>query len=86
MQSTGNFSCSSFGQLRHNQAIHGTYTCKGGMQHPTTSSGQSGTNTKSGGSGGSGSSGSSHKNAGIVNAANLPVVGLVAAFGAFFAL
>ncbi|KAL2833360.1 GPI-anchored cell wall organization protein-domain-containing protein [Aspergillus cavernicola] len=75
MQSTGNFSCETFDSWKDN-TIHGTYKCEAETSDPTTSDGSSGSSTTT-----SGSDSSTTDDAGVLTAANLPVMGAAAIFG-----
>ncbi|KAF7114360.1 hypothetical protein CNMCM5793_008312 [Aspergillus hiratsukae] len=77
LQSTGNFSCTSFDNAKKEQVIRGTYKCKAAEANPTTKDGASGTTTSSGSS-----SSASKSSAADLNAANLPALGFAAVFGA----
>jgi len=77
LQSTGNFSCTTFDKAKSDQIIHGTYKCKASEANPTTKDGASGTTTSSGSS-----SSASKSSAADLNAANLPALGFAAVFGA----
>ncbi|GIJ82403.1 3-prime end of extra cellular mutant protein [Aspergillus pseudoviridinutans] len=78
LQSTGNFSCTSFDKAKSDKIIKGAYKCKGGEPNPTTKDGSSGTTTTSSGS----SASASKSSAADLNAANLPALGFAAVFGA----
>lgn len=77
MQSTGNFSCSDFNDIK--STVRGSFTCKASTAHPTTTDGSSG--TSSGTSSGSSSSSSAKSAAGVIGV-NVPAVAITAAFGA----
>ncbi|GFF37600.1 protein ecm33 [Aspergillus udagawae] len=77
LQSTGNFSCSSFAKAKSDNIIKGQYKCKSAEANPTTKDGSSGTTTSSGSS-----ASASKSSAADLNAANLPALGFAAVFGA----
>lgn len=78
MQSTrGNFSCSDLRKLKSDDVIKGSFKCDATNNNPTTANGGSGTSSSS-----SSSSSSTSSGAAFMNAANVPVVGLAAVFGA----
>ncbi|KAL4809068.1 GPI-anchored cell wall organization protein-domain-containing protein [Aspergillus unguis] len=75
MQSTGNFSCSTFNSWKDN-TIHGKYDCKASTNDPTTADGSSGSSTTS-----SGGDSSPTDDAAVLTGANVPAMGLAALFG-----
>ncbi|KAL5050301.1 hypothetical protein BDW71DRAFT_173566 [Aspergillus fruticulosus] len=75
MQSTGNFSCSTFNSWKDN-TIHGTYKCEAETSDPTTADGTSGSSTTT-----SGDSSSPTDDAAVLTAANVPAMGVAALFG-----
>ncbi|KAJ9303709.1 hypothetical protein DTO217A2_6818 [Paecilomyces variotii] len=77
MQSTGNFSCSDFQDIK--STVRGSFTCKSSTPDPTTSDGSSGTSS---GTSSSSSSSSTAKSAASLVDINAPAVALIAAFGA----
>lgn len=81
MQSTGDFSCSNFKNLRSKDVIRGDFKCKSNASNPTTKDGSSG-GSGSGTSTGSGSSTTSSGAASVDNVANMPGMGMAAVFGA----
>ncbi|KAL4878585.1 GPI-anchored cell wall organization protein-domain-containing protein [Aspergillus karnatakaensis] len=76
MQSTGNFSCDTFDNLKDN-TIHGTYECEAETENPTASDGSSGSNTTPTSDGDD----ATPTDAAILTAANLPIMGVAAIFG-----
>lgn len=78
MQSTGNFSCSSFDNIK--STVKGSFTCKSATANPTTSDGSSGTTGSSTSS--SASSTATKKSAASVVDVNLSVIAITAVFGA----
>ncbi|KAF7178805.1 hypothetical protein CNMCM7691_007626 [Aspergillus felis] len=77
LQSTGNFSCTSFDKAKSDGIIRGAYKCRATEANPTTKDGASGTTTSSGSS-----ASASKSSAADLNAANLPALGFAAVFGA----